>query len=359
MDYITAYRDAKYQISGHGAREIRALHDAVEFANGRYKKADIYGSGAVIADFEQKIANVCGKEAAVFFPSGTMAQQIALRIWCDRKGVKRVAYHPLCHLEIHEEDGLKKLHGIQTILLGETERLLTLEDVQAIQAPYSALLIELPQREIGGLLPEWEELVAITRYCRERGIAIHLDGARLWEAAPYYGKTEKEICALFDTVYVSFYKGIGGIAGAMLLCSESFRAQAKIWKRRHGGDIISLHPYILNAWSNFDRRHGNMKRYWESAKEVAALLNPSGQQFTIPEVPQTNMFHLVFRVERAVVEEAALKTAMKFGIGLISNLRQRENGWLVSEVSLGDSIARIPKEDLEKAITYFNQALNK
>ncbi len=358
MDITKAYRSAKYQVTGHGPREINALHDAVEFAEGRYKVADIYGSGPVIADFEHKISNLCGKEAAVFFPSGTMAQQIALRIWCDRKGVKRVAYHPLCHLEIHEEDGLKKLHGIETILLGEAGRLFTLEDLKAIQVPYSALLIELPQREIGGLLPEWKKLVAITEYCRERGIAIHLDGARLWEAAPYYGKTEKEICALFDTVYVSFYKGIGGIAGAMLLCSESFRSQAKVWKRRHGGDIISLHPYILNAWSNFDRRHGKMERYWESAKEVAALLNESEQLFTKPEIPQTNMFHLVFRVERGIVEEAAVKTVEKFGIGLIPNLRMRDNGELVCELTLGDSIARIPKEDLTKAIVYFNQALD-
>jgi threonine aldolase len=358
MDLLTAYRSAKYQIMGHGPREISALHDAVEFAEGRYQKADIYGSGLVIEDFERKIATLCGKEAGIFFPSGTMAQQIALRIWCDRKGVKRVAYHPLCHLEIHEEDGIKELHGIEAILLGEQGRLITLADVKAIEEPYSTILIELPQREIGGQLPDWDELVAITAYCRDHGIATHLDGARLWEAVPYYGKNEKEICALFDTVYVSFYKGIGGIAGAMLLCSESFRAQAKVWKRRHGGDVISLHPYILNAWSNFDRRHGNMQRYWDSAKVVAALLNQSDLLCTQPEVPQTNMFHLYFQTDRANVEKAAIEVAQKFGIGLIANLRVKEDGQLFSEISLGDSIARIPEGKLEEAILSFNEIVS-
>jgi threonine aldolase len=357
MDLIKAYKGAKYQLLGHGGRETRALQEAVDFAKDRYEKADIYGSGEVIGDFEHKIAELCGMEAAIFFPSGTMAQQIALRIWCDRKGVKKVAYHPLCHMEIHEEDGIKELHGIQSILLGKQEQLFTLEDLKAIEEPYSALLIELPQREIGGQLPTWEDLLEIRDYCRDRGIALHLDGARLWEAAPYYGKTEKEICALFDTVYVSFYKGIGGIAGAMLLCSESFSAQAKVWKRRHGGDLISLYPYILNAWSNFNRRHGNMKTYWDQAKYVAARLNQSDQIATLPLVPQTNMFHLYFKQDRDLVEEAAVETAQTCGIGLIANLRHKENG-LMTEWTFGDSMAKIPKADLDAALDHFMALLD-
>ncbi|KAF4324589.1 hypothetical protein G195_002060 [Phytophthora kernoviae 00238/432] len=114
------------------------------------------------------MADVLGKEAAVFFPSGTMAQQIALRIWCDRKGIKRVAYHPLSHLEIHEEDGLKELHQIESILLADEDRLIRLEDVEGIDEEISCLLLELPQREIGGQLPAYEELEAISSYCRDR-----------------------------------------------------------------------------------------------------------------------------------------------------------------------------------------------
>jgi len=357
MDLFTAYKSAKYQIAGHGPRQIRDLQKAVDFAKERYQAADIYGTGEVIEDFERLIADRCGKEAAIFFPSGTMAQQIALRIWCDRKGIDQVAFHPLCHLEIHEEDGLKEIHGIKTILLGKEDRLFTLEDLKNVEEPFSALLIELPQREIGGFLPEWDELVAICEYCRQRGIALHLDGARLWEAAPYYEKSEDEICSLFDTVYVSFYKGIGGIAGAMLLCSESFRNQALVWKRRHGGDLISLYPYILNAWDCFEHRHGNMKRYWESAQMVAGLMNEYDRLYTKPEVPQVNMFHLYLKADRAAIEEAAIKTVENYGIGLIPRLRQMENGEWMAEITIGDSIAKIPTEDLEDAIRFFQEAL--
>jgi threonine aldolase len=81
--------------------------------------------------------------------------------------------------------------------------------------------LELPQREIGGLLPEWDDLVAQAAWTRERGIALHLDGARLWEAAPFYERSYAEIAGLFDSVYVSFYKGLGALAGPRLRATRS------------------------------------------------------------------------------------------------------------------------------------------
>src|SRR6185369_617096 len=74
--------------------------------------SDNYGEGKLIADFETEIAALLGKSAAVFMPSGTMAQQIALRIWADRKGNRNVAFHPTSHLELHEEKGYAALHGL-------------------------------------------------------------------------------------------------------------------------------------------------------------------------------------------------------------------------------------------------------
>jgi threonine aldolase len=143
-------------------------------------EADIYGTGRIINDFEKEIAQLLGKESAVFFPSGTMAQQIALRMWSDKLGLKKVAYHPLCHLEIHEKDGLKVLHHLESILLGSSDRLFTIQDLESVSEPIACLLIELPQREIGGQLPSWEELVEISEYCKNKGIKLHLDGARLF-----------------------------------------------------------------------------------------------------------------------------------------------------------------------------------
>src|SRR5262249_27327174 len=157
-----------------------------------------------------------GKEAAVFMPSGTMCQQIAMRIWCDRRGSSRIAFHPTCHLELHEQQGYRLLHGLHGICVGSPFHLLTLDGLRRIPERLGAILLELPQREIGGQLPTWEELNAISVWARERAIPLHMDGARLWESQPFYGRSYAEIAALFDSVYVSFYKSLGGIAGSIL-----------------------------------------------------------------------------------------------------------------------------------------------
>src|SRR5579884_559403 len=190
---------------------------------------DRYGAGEVVSAFEAEIAELLGKEAAVFMPTGTMAQQIALRLWCKRKGLNSVVFHPMAHLETHEEKAYQVMHGLRAILACNPKRLLTLEDLQSVAEPFAVLLLELPQRDIGGQLPEWDDLVAQVEWAHERGAAVHMDGARLWESAPFYGRPYAEIAALFDSVYVSFYKGIGGLAGAVLAGSAELVAEARVW----------------------------------------------------------------------------------------------------------------------------------
>ncbi len=102
--------------------------------------------------------------------------------------------------------------------------------------------IELPLRDAGFLLPTWEDLVAFTGRARERGVPVHLDGARLWESQPFYDRPHADIAGLFDSVYVSFYKGLGGIAGAAL-AGHDLVAQARIWQARHGGNLFSMLPF--------------------------------------------------------------------------------------------------------------------
>ncbi len=121
---------------------------------------DRYGAGELITLFEADVAQLLGKEAAVFMPSGTMCQQIALRIWTDSRKLPRVAFHPTCHLEIHEEQAYRKLHNLESVLVGQAQRMLTLKDLESIPEPLGALLLELPQREIGGQLPTWEEVLS-------------------------------------------------------------------------------------------------------------------------------------------------------------------------------------------------------
>lgn len=353
---LEAFKETEYQISGHGKRAISVLKEAMDTIDG-HLESDVYGNGKVIEDFQEKIAKFLGKESSVFFPSGTMAQQIALRIWCDQKSLKKVAYHPLSHLEIHEEDGLKKLHGIELILLADKEKVITFKDVVNMKEEISCLLLELPQREIGGQLPEYEELAAISNYCRDKGIKLHLDGARLFEILPFYQKSAAEVCSLFDSIYVSFYKGIGGIAGAILAGPKDFTDESKVWKRRHGGDLISLYPYIISADYYFDQRVNKMGQYYEEAKELAALYNQCSNVETIPELPVSNMFHVHFTAPKEKVEHILTNLCRETGIGLTGYVKEVSGNQCFYEVSIGDRYGRIPKGKLEVLFKLINERL--
>ncbi|KQY90218.1 threonine aldolase [Paenibacillus sp. Root52] len=358
LTLATAFQNAEYIIGGHGSRKIKVLQEAFMHVNGELA-SDHYGNGAVIDSFQQQMADVLGKEASVFFPSGTMAQQIALRIWCDRQGLKRVAYHPLAHLEIHEEDGLKELHQIETILLADKDRLIRLEDVQGLDQEIACLLLELPQREIGGQLPSYEELESISAYCCERGIKLHLDGARLFEITPYYQKTPAEICSLFDSVYISFYKGIGGIAGAILAGDTDVMEESKVWKRRHGGDLIGLYPYILSSQYYYNERIGKMQLYYEQAQELAALLNACHGIRTLPEVPVSNMFHVHIALAASEVEPLLVQMTQHYGIGITSYLNKTSGNSCAFELSMGDRYEHIPQDKLRAALTWLNEEMQK
>jgi threonine aldolase len=351
---LEAFTQTAYQLVGHGKRNIQVLKEALNDIDGKMD-SDIYGTGKLIEDFQDRIAKYLGKESAVFFPSGTMAQQIALRIWCDKKGLKKVAYHPLCHLEIREDDGLKELHHIETILLADNSRPVQLEDVLSMNEDISCLLLELPQREIGGQLPDYKDLEAISAYCREKGIMLHLDGARLFEILPYYQKSAAEICKLFDSVYVSFYKGIGGIAGAILAGDEAFTNESKVWKNRHGGNLISLYPYILSADYYFEPRLAKMEQYYEDAKELAGFYNECYAITTKPLVPVSNMFHVHIDVPKEKLETILIAIYEETGIGLIHNIREINETICYFEVSIGDRYSLIPKEEIKKAFQMLDE----
>ncbi|MBH0331505.1 threonine aldolase [Brevibacillus brevis] len=350
------FKKTTYQIAGHSKRDLHQLQQVLSRVDGNVE-GDMYGTGELIENFQRKMAEYLGKESAVFFPSGTMAQQIALRIWCDEKGIKKVAYHPLCHLEIHEENGLKELHQIEAVLLADKNSVIELDDVLGMDDDIACLLLELPQREIGGQLPAYEDLEEISRYCREKGIRLHLDGARLLEILPYYQKTADEVCALFDSVYVSFYKGIGGIAGAILAGDEDFTKQSKVWKRRHGGDLISLYPYIVTAEYHFEQRKHKFSQYYEHAKELAALYNQCQGISTRPTVPVSNMFHVHADLPKEELERIMVSLTEETGIGFTHYVRQDNESSSSYEVSIGDRYAMIPKEELALAFEKLNQKM--
>lgn len=312
-------------------------------------EADHYGQGTLISSFENELADMLGKEAAVFMPSGTMCQQIALRIWSERNRLPRVAFHPTCHLEIHEEFGYQRLHSLESVLVGSAHRMFTVDDLKKVAEPISALLIELPQREIGGQLPTWDELNAMVAWAREKEIATHMDGARLWECQPYYDCSYAEIAGLFDSVYVSFYKILNGIAGAILAGPADFIAEARIWQRRHGGNLVHLYPYVLSAKQGMATHLERMGAYHEKAKSIARILSAFSQISIVPNPPQTNMMHVFLQGDREQLTEAAFEIAREtktlLFTGLVPTIIPNISKF---ELSVGDATLDLGDEEIEE-----------
>jgi threonine aldolase len=330
----------------HGLPGPRAQLESLAGATEDAERADRYGKGARVERLEARIAELLGKEAAVFMPSGTMAQQIALRIWCDRRGPRTVVFHPTCHLELHEERAYERLHGLHATLVGDPNRLIALEDLEALREPIAALLLELPQREIGGRLPEWEELVGQVEWARTKGVALHLDGARLWEAQPYYGRPHAEIAGLFDSVYVSFYKGLAGMAGAALAGDADLIGEARVWQRRHGGTLVTQHPFVVAAEIALDDRLGRMAAYLEHARVLAAALATLDGVEVVPSPPQTPLFHVLLRGEREALADAALSVAEERKVFLFADPSSTTSPtWQRHEVMVGEvTLALSPDE---------------
>jgi threonine aldolase len=324
---------------------LRAAADALP----EDEPSDDYGVGDFLEAFEQRVAGLLGKPAAIVLPSGTMAQQIALRIHCDARATHTVAFHPTSHLELHERGSYAHLHGLKAELVGERDRLIELSDLESMNSPLGALLLELPQREIGGRLPEWSDLVAQIQWARDRGVATHLDGARIWEAAPYYERSPAEIATLFDSVYVSLYKGLGGFGGCVLAGVQDLIDQARVWRRRHGGELPALFPFAASAIPGLDRLIPKMPDFLEHARALGAALAQVPGVVVVPSTPQTPLFHLHLDGEREDLEARALDLARERQVWLFRRLRASVvPGVQVLELNIGEpALAISPAEAAE------------
>jgi threonine aldolase len=297
-------------IQGHGVATAASMLATIPADTAM----DNYGQGGVVADLEAEICRVLGKPAATFLPSGVMGQQAVLRVHADARNRRTVIFHPTCHLEVHEEQGYQRLHGLIGRPAGQRDRLITMDDLTPIAEPPAALLLELPQRDIGGQQPAWDDLAAQIGWAHQRGAAAHMDGARLWESSAGYGRSPAEISALFDTVYVSFYKGIGALPGCCVAGPEEVIEQVREWRRRMGGTLHGLWPSAASALTLLAERLPKFPRYLEHARAIATALSGSQGITVIPDPPQVPMMHLLLRVGKDDYTKAVRRLAEDQGI---------------------------------------------
>jgi len=310
---------------------------------------DRYGQGGAVAELEAETASLLGKPAAVFLPSGTMAQQITLRVHADRLGRRTVLFHPMCHLEQHEGRGFERLHDLVGRPVGDARRLLTLEDLEAVGEQPATLVLELPQRDLGGQLPGWDDLQAQVAWARERGAAVHLDGARLWECGPAYERSVADIAALFDTVYVSFYKKLGGLSGCCVAGPAEVMAEVREWRARHGGTLFALWPYAASDLAALRLRLPRMQEYHDHALAIGAALRGLRGVEVVPDPPQVSMMHLLLQVEPEAFQGAAFELAERDGIWTWPGTMRSDSPHVQRvELDVGDATLGFSPEEVQQ-----------
>jgi threonine aldolase len=285
------------------AEVLRDVADAAEELG--IDEWDVYAEKGAVGRVESEVAELLGKPAAALFPSGIMAQQAALRVWCDRTGSKRVAIPDLSHLLKHEDDGPRRLHGFEFDYLTTGPATATADDLRRLSPGLGAALVELPLRDGGCLLPSWDDLTALSETARELGVPLHADGARIWESQPFWDKPLSEVAGLVDSMYVSFYKGLEGLAGAALAGPEDVIAEARTWRRRMGGTLFHLTPYAVSALAGLKHRLPRMAEYAAWARSLAAALGERGLKVN-PDPPHTNTFLLYAEGTRDEIMECKL-----------------------------------------------------
>ncbi|MGW8883251.1 threonine aldolase family protein [Streptomyces sp. NPDC055749] len=296
------------------AADAGAVHDLDDWT-------DLYGDG-VVGEVERRVAGLLGMEAAAFFPTGTMAQQVALRCWAGRTGSTAVALHPLSHPEVHERGALSAVSGLRTVHPTSAPRLPTADEIRDFPEPFGTLMLELPLRDAGFVLPEWEALKDVVAAARERDAVVHLDGARLWECGPHFGRELSEIAGLADSVYVSFYKSLGGLSGAVLAGPDVLVEEARTWRHRYGGQVFQQYPAALSALLGLDRELPRLPAYVAHAKVVAGALAEGFTESRVPwfrvhpEPPHTHQFQVWLPYGADVLNEASVRQAEETGVGL-------------------------------------------
>ena len=227
---------------------------------------DSYSLGGTVEKLEETAARMLGKEAAVFMPTGTLANHLALRKLCGSR--LRAAVQEQSHLYNDSGDSATRLSGINLIPLAEGRPYFTVDELRQaldrsesgrVATPLGAVVIESPVRRQAGQVMPYEDMLAVTTFCAERGIATHLDGARLYMMAAATGIQPQTITALFDAVYVSLYKYFGAPYGAILAGTSEFIADLYQERRMFGGGLASAFmaaALALEGMEGFEDRFG-------------------------------------------------------------------------------------------------------
>lgn len=242
-------------------------------------KPDYYSNGGVVEELENKVAKWLGKESAVFMPTGTLANHIAVRRLAGNS--RRVLVPAESHLYRDCGDGAQTLSNLNLIPLGKDEPCYSLEDVVdavkrskngRVETKIGALMIESPVRRKYDRILSLKYMKSITELARTEGIRSHMDGARLFVQCAHTGVSPKQYGEIFDTVYTSMWKCFNAPSGAILAGTKAFTEGMFHERRMFGGGLPYAWPFAAIALHFVDGFIDEYKAAWIKAESLFATL---------------------------------------------------------------------------------------
>jgi threonine aldolase len=271
---------------------------------------DDYSRGGVVEQLETRMAAMLGKEAAVWVPTGTLANHLAVRLLAGNR--RRVLVQAESHLFNDCGDCAQTLSGLHLVPLAPGRGTFTMEDVDRaaydaatgrVETPIGAMQIETPVRRRQGERFDFEVMKKAAAWGRAHNVGLHLDGARLFLESAYAARPVKEYAALFDTVYISMYKYFNAGSGAVLAGPKAQLASLYHTRRMFGGGLPHVWPFAAVALHYLNGFEARFRSAMEAAEQVIGVLQKDSN-FGIERIANgTNIFRLrVFGVNAPVYQ---------------------------------------------------------
>lgn len=313
---------------------------------------DVFGDDPTVHRLEARVAALLGKEAALFVPSGTMANQLALCV-LTRPG-DEILVEAQAHLYYYEAGAPAALSGVMCRCLPGVRGVFTAADVEAALRPADVhfpptrlVCVENTHNRGGGKVWPLDRLQEVAACARRHGLALHLDGARLWNASAASGVPEREYAALFDTVSVCFSKALGAPVGSALAGARERIEQARRYRKMFGGGMRQAGIVAAGALFALEHHRARLAEDHARARRLAGVLAQLPGAAIDPAEVETNLVY--FRTTRRPAGE------------VVAELKA-EGVWVLA--SGPDTVRAVPNlnvsaEDFERALQAFRRVLGR
>lgn len=274
---------------------------------------DVFKEDATVNALEEKTAALFGMEAALFFPSGTMANQTAIKVH-TQPGEQLICDH-YAHIFNYEGGGVSFNSGVSCKLIAGHRGMITAKQVKAAinppdfyHSPLTTLVcLENTTNKGGGAIWDINEMKAIKEVCTSNGLKFHLDGARIWNALAVTGEDPKLYGNLFDSISVCLSKGLGCPVGSVLLGSKDFIAKALRVRKVFGGGMRQAGFLAAAGIYALDHHRERLKEDHKKAKEIETILSEKDFISSVSPV-DTNI--IIFELKESVLDAQAFMDKM-------------------------------------------------